>query len=283
MTASRTRAYNGLSLQQQQQQQQPQRPFKTWKANMIESKGDYRDEAFLEDYIGGPLYEYQHKMPKLVVPSIQETLERFLPTATPLAKTDEERMALIQACKAFPEQALQLQQRLLARQKEFKDSSWLQLWWNQVSIFSVSSNANASERYSLIYISVYIRQHVPYCSLDIWRFETLWLSMFLISLVLQMIQRLWMPPPLADPSPMYNARQLCCMQRPNFENKYAVVSSLGNRLVRKRFPFARQPTSTCSMPVGFHTEDKTPTEYTTRVVTLIALWLERDSFLPWSW
>jgi carnitine O-acetyltransferase len=134
MTAFRTRHSNGPSPQQQQQQQQQrQRPLKPWKASMIESKGDYRDEAFLEDYIGGPLYDYQHQMPKLPVPSIQETLERFLPTAAPLAKTDEERMALMEACQAFPEQAKELQQRLLARQGEFKDSSWLQLWWNQVS------------------------------------------------------------------------------------------------------------------------------------------------------
>jgi hypothetical protein len=39
----------------------------------------------------------------------------------------------MEACQAFPEQAKELQQRLLARQGEFKDSSWLQLWWNQVS------------------------------------------------------------------------------------------------------------------------------------------------------
>jgi carnitine O-acetyltransferase len=101
---------------------------------MVESHGDYRDEKFLEEHIGGPLYENQMKLPRLPIPSIEETLERFLPTALPLAKTKEEEMALKVACEAFPEQAKVLQERLIERQEnEMKDSSWLQLWWNQVS------------------------------------------------------------------------------------------------------------------------------------------------------
>ena len=100
---------------------------------MVESKGDYREEAFLEDYIGGPLYEGQKDLPRLPIPSIEETLERFLPTALPLARSEEERSALLAACDSFPEQARQLQERLEARRDdEMSDSSWLQLWWNQV-------------------------------------------------------------------------------------------------------------------------------------------------------
>jgi carnitine O-acetyltransferase len=73
-------------------------------------------------------------MPRLPVPSVQETLERFLPTALPLAKTEEEKNALKEACKAFPELAEILQERLIARRNiEMANSSWLQLWWNQAS------------------------------------------------------------------------------------------------------------------------------------------------------
>jgi hypothetical protein len=107
--------------------------MKPWKIPVIESNGDYRDEKFLEEYIGGPLYENQEEMPRLPIPSIQETLERFLPTALPLAKTKEEKVSLQEACKAFPEQANLLQERLIARRDgEFETSSWLQTWWNQV-------------------------------------------------------------------------------------------------------------------------------------------------------
>jgi carnitine O-acetyltransferase len=100
---------------------------------MVESRGDYREEAFLEQQIGGPLYSNQNAMPRLPVPSIDDTLKRFLPTALPLARTKEEETKLQEACQNFPEQAQELQKRLIQRRNEFQDSSWLQLWWNQVS------------------------------------------------------------------------------------------------------------------------------------------------------
>lgn len=108
--------------------------FKPWQMEVVESNGDYRKESFLEDYIGGPLYENQKDLPRLPIPSIEDTMKRFLPTALPLVKSDQEKIALLSACEAFPEQAKVLQERLIdRRENEMKDSSWLQLWWNQVS------------------------------------------------------------------------------------------------------------------------------------------------------
>jgi carnitine O-acetyltransferase len=100
---------------------------------VVESNGDYREEMHLEEHIGGPLYENQKSLPRLPIPTIKDIIERFLPTALPLAKTKEEEMALKAACQAFPEQAKRLQERLIdRRESEMKESSWLQLWWNQV-------------------------------------------------------------------------------------------------------------------------------------------------------
>lgn len=107
--------------------------MKPWPTQMVESNGDYRDEMFLEEHVGGPLYENQANMPRLPIPSISDTMKRFLPTALPLARTEEEKQALKEACRRFPEQAEELQERLLQRRnQEFVDSSWLQKWWNQV-------------------------------------------------------------------------------------------------------------------------------------------------------
>jgi hypothetical protein len=109
--------------------------IKPWKTHMVESQGDYRDEAFLEkdDVIGGPLYRNQSSLPKLPIPSIAETLELFLPTALPLAKNKEEEKALRTACDAFSKEAEEFQERLIdRRENEMKHSSWLQLWWNQL-------------------------------------------------------------------------------------------------------------------------------------------------------
>ncbi len=112
--------------------------LKPWQVDVVESNGDYRNETFLEHYIGGPLYENQATLPRLPVPTIDETLNRFLPTALPLARTPEERTALLAACEAFPKQAKKMQERLInRRENEMKDSSWLQLWWNQVGAFMV--------------------------------------------------------------------------------------------------------------------------------------------------
>jgi carnitine O-acetyltransferase len=105
--------------------------LKPWNQPMIESYGDYRKEAFLETHIGGPLYEHQRLLPRLPVPLLEETMNRFLPTALPLSKSKQEAETLRRACEVFPQQAAELQERLLHRANvEMADSSWLQLWWN---------------------------------------------------------------------------------------------------------------------------------------------------------
>ena len=108
------------------------RPLKPWPRPVVESHGDYAADAFLEQHIGGPLYEHQSDLPSLPVPTIEETLQRFLPTALPLAESDAERDRLMEACRVFPQQAEQLQQRLQKRCEESKqqNTSWLQKWWN---------------------------------------------------------------------------------------------------------------------------------------------------------
>lgn len=105
-------------------------PFKTWPVAMVESRGDYREEAHLEALISGPLYSSQKTLPRLPIPTIEETLSSFLPTALPLAESEEEANKLKEACRVFPQQAAQLHERLIDRKNEMHDSSWLQLWWN---------------------------------------------------------------------------------------------------------------------------------------------------------
>ena len=109
--------------------------MKAWPTRVVDSNGDYRNEMYLEEHVGGQLYEYQTKMPRLPIPSISDTVNRFLPTALPLARTEEEKHALILACRRFPEQAAEFHERLMKRRnEEMADSSWLQVWWNQVSV-----------------------------------------------------------------------------------------------------------------------------------------------------
>lgn len=112
--------------------------FKPWPVPMVESQGDYRSESFIEDLVGGPLYEKQKVLPKLPIPEIHETLQTLLPTVLPLAETEEEARNLFDACKSFPQQASHLHHRLIHRKEvEMKDSSYLQLWWNTYGYLKV--------------------------------------------------------------------------------------------------------------------------------------------------
>lgn len=111
--------------------------LKPWNQTVVESHGDYRQEAWLEDHIGGPLYAKQHQLPRLPVPEVHQTLERFLPTALPLAKDQQEIENLKKAVAAFPEQSAVLQERLLKRKQDNPDSSWLQHWWNTLGYLQV--------------------------------------------------------------------------------------------------------------------------------------------------
>jgi carnitine O-acetyltransferase len=92
--------------------------------------GDYRQEAWLEAHIGGPLYAHQTKLPRLPVPDVADTLQLLVPTALPLAETEEEARNFQKAVEAFPSQSQQLQPRLTERAHQYHDSSWLQHWWN---------------------------------------------------------------------------------------------------------------------------------------------------------
>ena len=93
-------------------------------------------EAFLE-HPDLPLYKYQSNLPLLPVPNIDDTIERFLHTALPLAENEEEKDSLREVCAKFPTQANHLQVRLLSRAETTTDSSWLLSWWNSLGYLQV--------------------------------------------------------------------------------------------------------------------------------------------------
>jgi len=112
-----------------------------WPNKMVESHGDYRDEAWLEelDHNKDTTYKNQPSLPKLPIPTLRDTLKRFLQTALPLAESRAEKQALEAAVSKFPAQAQQLQERLLQRANDpsNQNSSWLQHWWNTLGYLQV--------------------------------------------------------------------------------------------------------------------------------------------------
>jgi carnitine O-acetyltransferase len=110
----------------------PSSPFVEWPSPMIVHDGDHAKLNFLEKIIGGPLYEKQENLPSLPVPSLEETIEKFLSSALPLAKNDQEKKELLEAAHTFPEEAKVLNERLLQKAADSKETSWLQQWWQQL-------------------------------------------------------------------------------------------------------------------------------------------------------
>ena len=107
------------------------RSMTTW--THWDATGDCRRERWMENE-----NDSQQLLPRLPVPTVFETLERFLPTALPLIESDAERHALLDAVQRFPQQAAHLQDRLLQRQQEeCADTSWLQDWWNTLGYLRV--------------------------------------------------------------------------------------------------------------------------------------------------
>jgi carnitine O-acetyltransferase len=96
----------------------------------VSCRGDYREEAWLEAHVGGPLYERQNQLPRLPVPAVPDTLRLLVPTALPLARSEQEAENFEDCVEKFEDQARRLQQRLLDRARDYRDSSWLQHWWN---------------------------------------------------------------------------------------------------------------------------------------------------------
>jgi len=119
-----------------------------WEVPKWDCKGDYRAEAFLEDP-SKPLYALQPNMPRLPVPDVKETLQRFLPTALPLAETPEEAQSLKAAVESFESEAAALQDRLLQRYEEYSNtgSSWLQHWWNTLGYLQVRDRSPINVSY----------------------------------------------------------------------------------------------------------------------------------------
>ena len=116
-------------------------PFPPWPQPCVESHGDYREDAWLESHIGGPLYEKQAELPHLPIPDITATIQRFLPTALPLASSKEEQDNLMKACQDFPQQAKILQERLIDyKEKSCQNASWLQHWWQTQGYLQVRNS-----------------------------------------------------------------------------------------------------------------------------------------------
>ncbi|KAF2262195.1 acyltransferase ChoActase/COT/CPT [Lojkania enalia] len=92
-------------------------------------------EGYKEDYSKGAMLRFEDSLPRLPVPTLEETAKRYLKSVHPLlSKTEYE--ATTKAVNEFvapggPGETLQ--KRLIARREKPEIRNWLSEWWNEVA------------------------------------------------------------------------------------------------------------------------------------------------------
>lgn len=66
-----------------------------------EAHGDYRTEIFIEGPPTPPLYQLQNSLPRLPVPTLEETFARYLASVAAVAKSPEEYERSVAAARVF--------------------------------------------------------------------------------------------------------------------------------------------------------------------------------------
>ncbi|KAI9883092.1 MAG: Rho-type gtpase-activating protein [Watsoniomyces obsoletus] len=96
-------------------------------------------EGYQEDASQGRMLRFQESLPRLPVPTLQETAERYLKSVHPLLNASEfenTKSAVTEFIRPGGSGEV-LQKRLIARREDPKHKNWLIEWWNDVGYLSV--------------------------------------------------------------------------------------------------------------------------------------------------
>ncbi|PQE31234.1 carnitine O-acetyltransferase protein [Rutstroemia sp. NJR-2017a WRK4] len=94
--------------------------------------------GYREDASKGPMLRFEESLPKLPVPTLEETAARYLKSVHPLLSSSE----LESTTKAVQEFikpggiGSKLQEKLIARREDAKHKNWLYEWWNDAAYLS---------------------------------------------------------------------------------------------------------------------------------------------------
>lgn len=88
--------------------------------------------AYKEDSAKGKMLRFEDTLPRLPVPTLEETCQRYLKSLHPLL-TSEEYAASEKAVSKFQQQASQLQDRLVEKAEKPDVKNWIIDWWNEAA------------------------------------------------------------------------------------------------------------------------------------------------------
>ncbi|KAI9054865.1 hypothetical protein LZ554_002009 [Drepanopeziza brunnea f. sp. 'monogermtubi'] len=95
-------------------------------------------QGYKEDHSKGPMLRFEESLPKLPVPTLEETAVRYLKSVHPLLSNSE----LATTTKAVQEfikpggVGNKLQEKLIARREDPKTKNWIYEWWNDAAYLS---------------------------------------------------------------------------------------------------------------------------------------------------
>ena len=99
---------------------------------MVPLTGEIHDIGYKEDLSKGRMLRFEDSLPRLPIPTLEETGRRYLKSVHPLLSPSEfERTT--KAVEVFVKPGGEgelLQKRLLARREDPKIKNWLTEWWN---------------------------------------------------------------------------------------------------------------------------------------------------------
>ncbi|TVY56411.1 Carnitine O-acetyltransferase, mitochondrial [Lachnellula cervina] len=91
--------------------------------------------GYREDSSKGPMLRFEESLPKLPVPTLEETAVRYLKSVHPLL-SNSELASTTKAVQDFIKPGgvgSKLQEKLLARREDPKHKNWLYEWWNEAA------------------------------------------------------------------------------------------------------------------------------------------------------
>lgn len=91
--------------------------------------------GYVEDKSKGPMLRFQDSLPRLPVPTLEETAARYLRTLKPLLtpKELENSTRAVQEFIAPNGPGRKLQEKLIARREDPKIKNWMYEWWNEAA------------------------------------------------------------------------------------------------------------------------------------------------------
>ncbi|KIL61871.1 hypothetical protein M378DRAFT_13210 [Amanita muscaria Koide BX008] len=109
-----------------------------------------------------PMFRHQSSIPKLPVPSLQSTAEKYLQTVRPLVSPDtySRTESIVNDFVSSP-QAAELQSRLEARRESEGTKNWLIEWWNDVAYMGYRDPVVVYVSYFFVHVDDKVRKNQP--------------------------------------------------------------------------------------------------------------------------